>query len=146
MDNNVSRRNDLMSMDNAFDRLANNFFAPLSRNFFNNDSDIMKTDISESDKEYDVKIDLPGLKKDNIKIDYENNILTVSATKNSEVKDADTKNHIIHSERSYGSFSRQYRLPNVDRKNIKATYNDGVLTITLPKDTEATTAAHIDIQ
>lgn len=142
----MNRNNNLMNMNDAFDRLANNFFAPLSHNIFNNDSDIMKTDVAESDKEYDVKIDLPGLKKDNIKIDYENNILTVSATKANETKDTDDNKHIIHSERTFGSFSRQYRLPNVDRKNIKATYNGGVLDITLPKDTEATTAAHIEIQ
>ena len=138
--------NDLMNVSNAFDRLANSFFAPLSHNFFSGDDSIMKTDVTENDKEYDLKIDLPGLKKDNINIDYENNILTVSATKSKEIKNADTKNHMIHSERSYGSFSRQYRLPNIDRKNIKASYNDGVLNIVLPKDNKSTSASHIEIQ
>ncbi|MDN5951640.1 MAG: Hsp20/alpha crystallin family protein, partial [Loigolactobacillus coryniformis] len=83
-------------------------------------------------------IDLPGVDKKDLKIDYQNNILTVSAKNEQNTDERDENDQLVHRERRYGQFSRQYQLPNVDQAKITAKYNDGVLTITLPKSAEAT--------
>lgn len=124
--NGLQRRDDFMNnMLNWFD----DSFAP----FTNHDSGEMRTDIVETDKQYEVKIDLPGFDKQNLHLNYAQEILTVSGRRESFADKADHEGNILHSERRYGQFSRQYRLPNVDQKQISAKYENGVLDITLPK-------------
>lgn len=138
----MDRNNELMDFDNTdrfFNRLAGDFFGPLfSKNVSNAWDQAMKTDINESAKAYNVKIDLPGLKKSNIKIDYKNDVLTVSGTQDTNKETKDDKQNVIRSERHYGSYSRAYQLPDVDRQNIKASYDGGVLSIELPKQNPET--------
>ena len=136
-----NRFNDFMNSDN--------FFSNFGRSFFNLDGHdtYMKTDVAETPKDYQVNIDLPGVDKQDIQIDFKNNILTVSAKRDSFSDQSDHEGNLIASERSYGRFTRQYQFPNVAREKIAAKYEDGVLKITLPKtDEEIANNHHIDIQ
>lgn len=130
--------NDLM---NRFNRLANSddFFNNFGRSFFNswnNEMKSLKSDIKETDKEYIVKIDMPGVDKKDIALNFKDDVLTVDAKRDSFSDKSDPKGNIITSERDYGTYSRSYRLPQVDGKAISAKYEDGVLTVTLPKTKE----------
>ena len=122
----MNRRNDAFDMFNTMDRWFNNWgsdFPAIN----------MKTDVSESKTAYDVVIDLPDMDKKDISITYDNDILTVSAHRDSLNNASDKDGNLIMNERSYGRFSRQYRLPDVDRQQISAKYEDGSLKINLPK-------------
>ncbi len=93
-------------------------------------------DIHETDNEYVVKADLPGLKKEDIQIDLKDSTLTLKGEKRFEEKVS--KDNYIRTERAYGTFVRSFTLPhNVDSEKIKASYKDGVLELTLPKKEEA---------
>lgn len=95
-----------------------------------------KVDVYETDDSYVLKADLPGLKKEDIKIDVHDNTLTFKGEKKVEKKTE--KDNYVRVERSYGSFKRSFTLSdNVDSENIKAGYKDGVLEITLVKKEEA---------
>lgn len=93
-------------------------------------------DISEHENEYQVRVELPGVSKDDVKITLESNILTIRGEKKQE---KDVKEENIHRmERVYGSFQRSFTLPTVVNGNdINAVYRDGILTVTLPKAEEA---------
>lgn len=93
-------------------------------------------DIRETEESYVVTAELPGLSKDDISITLENNILKLSGERRFE---KDTKEEEFHRiERSYGSFTRAFSLPSrVTTDNVSADFNDGILTITVPKAAEA---------
>ena len=131
------------------------FFDGLSRRFFDGDNlsgnllgkANLKTDITENDKDYEVKVDVPGIDKKDIHLDYQDGILSINVNKEtaSEKKDEDGK--VIASERSTGMMSRSYQLPGVDRENVSAKLDDGVLSITLPKMSENDSSSNgIEIQ
>ncbi|MDD3763623.1 MAG: Hsp20/alpha crystallin family protein [Nevskiales bacterium] len=89
-------------------------------------------DISEKEGEYLIKGELPGVKREDVDISVQNGVLTLSGERRFEKEDKDEKHHRI--ERSFGSFSRSFSLPeNVDADQIKAEYTDGVVTVHLPK-------------
>ena len=90
-----------------------------------------KTDIKETPEEYVLHAELPGVKKEDINIDYDNNYLTISATKNTDSKEK--KENYLRRERSYGSVSRGFYISNVNKDSIKAKFDNGVLNIELPK-------------
>ena len=91
-----------------------------------------RMDVVESDKEYDIMLDLPGMKKEELKTTIENNRLVVEGERKSEKKMDNKKCHI--SERSFGSFHREVALPeNVDTEKVNAVYENGELKITFPK-------------
>ncbi|MGZ3773160.1 MAG: Hsp20/alpha crystallin family protein [Pseudobdellovibrionaceae bacterium] len=92
-------------------------------------------DLEEDENSYLVSIDLPGMKKNDIKIDCTEDVLTVSGERSREVQ-GERK----YSERPYGVFQRFFKLPShVEVNNIKAAFEDGVLTVTLPKTAESKT-------
>lgn len=93
-------------------------------------------DIYEEDKNYVFEADLPGFKKEDIKIDIKNNTLNISGERKSDSKV--NEDNYVRVERRYGRFSRSFTLPNiVDAEKIKANYKDGVLKLTVPKKEEA---------
>ncbi len=91
------------------------------------------TDVSDEGDFYQLTADLPGVKKEDIQIDVENGILTIKAERNEETEDQDKKGRYIRRERTYGSYQRSFDLSNVDDEKITAKYEDGVLTLELPK-------------
>jgi HSP20 family protein len=93
-------------------------------------------DIEESSDAYVLKAELPGMKKDDVKITLDKNLLTLKGEKSSETERKD--GNFYRMERSYGSFERSFVLPgSVKADRIDAAYQDGVLTLTLPKTEEA---------
>ena len=93
-------------------------------------------DVYETENSYVLKADLPGVNKEDIKIDINNGALTLKGEKKFEEKTE--KDNYMRIERSYGSFTRTFALSDkVDSENIKAGYKDGVLEVTLPKKEEA---------
>lgn len=111
------------------------FFEDFSRNLFNDfKSNLIKTDIHETDNEYLVEAELPGIPKENIQVTYEDGVLTISGQQQIDIVDEDKKGKLIRSERSSTSLRRQYLLENVKEDEIKASYSDGILKVTLPKD------------
>ena len=93
-------------------------------------------DITETEDGFEVKAEIPGMKKDEIKINYEDDMLTLSGERNHEKEQKDKNFHRI--ERHYGKFQRSFHLPNhVKADAIKANYKNGVLTVNIPKSEEA---------
>lgn len=93
------------------------------------------TDVTDEGEAYKLTADLPGFKKDDINIEVENGILTITAERNEETEDKDKKGRYIRRERTYGSYRRSFDLAEVEEDNITAKYEDGVLTLELPKKT-----------
>ena len=91
-------------------------------------------DLEETKDAYTAKVDLPGLEKDKIEVSVSGNVLTIQGERKVETEKEDARQGFYASERSYGSFSRSVTLPGpVDESRIWADYQNGVLTITLPK-------------
>ena len=97
----------------------------------------MKCDIYEKNGIYHLEMDIPGFdKKDvNIEID-ENDYLTITAEKSQENNEEDDEKNYIRKERSYGKFQRSFYLGDVDKEKINASFNNGILKITMPKKEE----------
>ena len=96
-------------------------------------SRMMKTDIREKDDSYEVSIDLPGFKKEEITVELDNGYLTISAAKGLD-KDENKKGKLIRQERYAGSMTRSFYIgDNVEKEDVEATYRHGVLTLTVPK-------------
>ena len=92
------------------------------------------TDVHEQDDHYDVDIDLPGFKKDEIKIELEDGYLTVNASKGLDKEEKNDKGKLIRQERYSGSMQRSFYVgENVTEEDIKAKFEDGVLKLTVPK-------------
>ncbi|WJV43511.1 Hsp20/alpha crystallin family protein [Apilactobacillus kunkeei] len=128
---------------NDFMNPMSNFFDGLGRNMVN--SSKMKTDVIENDDEFEVKAELPGFKKEDININYENDTLTIHAIHdlNKEQKDEDGK--LIRSERTSSDVSRSFYLPDADTGKIGAKYDGGILDIMVPKSAEKQSKHSISI-
>lgn len=123
------------------------FFEDFSRNLFNDfKSNLIKTDIHETDNEYLVEAELPGIPKENIQVTYEDGVLTISGQQQIDIVDEDKKGKLIRSERSQQDLRRQYLLENVKEDEIKASYSDGILKVTLPKDSNKEIKKSIPIE
>lgn len=97
---------------------------------------VPSVDISENEKELHVRVDLPGMKPEDIDVQIEKNVLTISGTRKEEREEKDKRYHRV--ERRTGTFSRSFALPvAVAESDIVAEYNDGVLDVKLPKIVEA---------
>ena len=93
----------------------------------------MKIDVTEDDKAFSVKADIPGVKKEDIQVEVEDDVISLRAEVKHE-KEEKKDEKTVYSERSYGVVSRTFTLPSaVDSKAARAEYKDGVLNLTLPK-------------
>ncbi len=129
---------DFFGIQREINRVFDNFFrggAQADENFMTSYW-TPAVDIAEQENEYVVKMELPGVNKEDVKISLESNILTIKGEKKQEKEE---KNRNVHRlERSYGSFQRSFTLPTtVKSDKIEATFKDGVLSISLPKAEEA---------
>ena len=127
---------------NVLDDLWDNVFTGFNTNR------LMKTDVHEKDGKYIMDIDLPGYKKDDVKISLYNGNLTLSAEKNESNEEKDAKGNLIRQERYSGSCSRSFYVGDSIRDNdIQASFKDGILTITVPTEEhkEETEKKYIDI-
>ena len=95
---------------------------------------LMKTDIREHDAGYELDIDLPGFKKDEIKAELENGYLTISATKGANNDEQDKKGKYIRRERYAGTMQRSFYVgDDVTQEDIKAKFENGILRLSIPK-------------
>ena len=112
---------------------------PFDRDFWgrtNNKTtkNLMKTDIREHDAGYELDIDLPGFKKDEIKVELENGYLTISATKGADNDEQDKKGKYIRRERYAGTMQRSFYVgDDVTQEDIKAKFENGILRLSIPK-------------
>ena len=122
----------LMDVFNDFDR---NFFRGWDRPehvlYGKNASHMMKTDVKETESGYELDVDLPGFKKEEIKLELNNGYLTISTEKSLE---KEKKGKIIRQERYAGTMSRSFYVgTNVTEEDIRAKYENGVLSLSIPK-------------
>jgi HSP20 family protein len=137
----VTLWNPFRELDEVQNRLSSFFGGPFPR--FGNGNGGLKlaewsppVDIVEDEKEYLVKADLPEMKKDEIKINVENGMLSISGERKSEKEEKNKTFH--HLERSYGRFERAFTVPeDADASKISAEFKEGVLKVRLPKSPQA---------
>ena len=97
-------------------------------------NNVMKTDVKETDTGYEVDIDLPGFKKDEINAQLDNGYLTISAAKGLDKDEKDKKGKYIRKERYAGAMSRSFYVgEGITQEDIKAKYDDGILRLSVPK-------------
>lgn len=110
----------------------------MERSFFGNTNVVsaFRTDVSDTGDAFKLEAELPGFNKDDIKIDIENDCLTISAERKLDTTDEDKKSNFVKRERFYGSYSRSFDVTGIDVDTIEAAYDNGVLTLTLPKKKE----------
>lgn len=131
------------------DDFFNNFFG----NFFDDDflmpstfmGNSFRVDLKETEDSYLIEADLPGIQKDAVNIEYENNYLVISAKREDNIEDKN--DNYVRRERHYGEFRRAFYVDNIDESQIKASFKDGVLKIDLPKlNKEIQRKKRIDIE
>lgn len=128
MKNYIVRRND--NGLSLFDEAFGNFFKPM---FFDSDLENMKTDIKELENAYEMEIEMPGFTKSDIQLSMEDGYLNVSAKK--EEKEESKDGNYLRKERSV-SCSRSYYVGDVKEEDVKAKYDNGILKIEMPKQTQ----------
>lgn len=93
-------------------------------------------DVSDDEKQYAISVELPGVKREDVHVELQEGTITIRGEKSSEREEK--KEQRRYTERSYGSFSRSFRLPaDADAERLDASFKNGVLTITIPKTEEA---------
>lgn len=118
--------------DREFDR-AVNAMAPRG-NFGKRGAQVMKTDVRETADSYEVYVELPGFKKEDVKLDLQNGYLTITASRNEDRDEKDDQGHYIRQERYTGSCARSFYVgEELKPEDVKARFQDGVLELSLPK-------------
>lgn len=112
-----------------FEQMAGSLFGPSSVADFS-------MDVKDNGTAYQLQADLPGMKKEDIQIDLNGDRMTISAQRHSEYEEKDQQGNYVRCERSFGTFSRTFDVSGVDTEHVEATYQNGVLTLELPKKTE----------
>jgi HSP20 family protein len=125
-------RRDALAKRKGFSGLFDDFMNEKFINDVFSDNETLKADIKETDDNYVIMAELPGVAKDDIKLNLEDGILTIKAERKSEEKEE--KDNYIRREMRYGSFERSFRVEDIKSDEIKAVHNNGVLEISLPKD------------
>lgn len=128
-------------LEEVSDRLNRMFARPATRSSNGKETMIVadwtpSVDISETEGEYQIKAEIPDVKKEDVKVTLEDGVLTIQGERKHEKEEKGTKYHRI--ERSYGSFVRTFSLPDViDDDKVKAEFKDGILNLHLPKSEKA---------
>ncbi len=127
----------------------------IPRGFFTNDlfddfslsrENNMKCDIYEKYGNYHIEVDIPGFNKEDIKVEAKNDYLTITAEKTSENNNDDSDRNYVHRERTYGKYQRSFYLNGLDKENIDAEFNGGVLKIMVPKKDDNDNKKYIEIR
>ncbi len=111
-------------------------FGDMERSFFGSDNAVsaFRTDIKDMGESYRLEAELPGFAREDISVDIENELLTISAERKQESEEK--KDSFVRRERFYGSFKRSFDISGIDADNISAAYTDGVLSLDMPKKQE----------
>lgn len=130
----------------SFDNVMRRFLAPMAFDMEPAPLLKMRVDVTENDQAYEVKADIPGVKKDDINVRIDGNVVQIDAEARSEKETKGNGDKVIRSERYQGTVSRTFSLAcDIDEGKVDARYADGVLTLKLPKKA-ATSARKIAIQ
>jgi HSP20 family protein len=123
-------------LENDFESLADRFFGPEARRFRGMRPIVPKIDLGETDAQFEVKAELPGVKPEDVRVEVMDGELSIRGeAKREEEQEGKTWRRI---EREHGEFERRIALPTaVDRERVEARFADGVLTVTLPKTAQA---------
>lgn len=125
------------------DSLLDNLFFPYESRQTNT---MMKTDVKETAESFEISIDVPGIEKKDVTLEFEDGYLTVTAKRENETAEKDANGDYIRRERFTGSFSRSYYVGEVDKAAIKAKLENGVLTVLLPKALKVENRRSIEIE
>lgn len=129
----------LFDVEEIFDNFfSDSLFPEISEKIGN-----MKVDIRDNEKAYVLETDLPGLKKEELKLEFKNDCLTISVEHNETVEQQ--KENYLRKERRYNSAARTFSFKNIDEESISAAYENGVLIVTLPKKEAQTKGYQIPI-
>ena len=116
-------------LDDVFD----DFMFPTVKDDFGK----MKCDIYEKDGAYHLEMDVPGFDKKDVQIEVDDNdYLTITAEKNTEDSEEDADKNYIRKERNYGKYQRAFYVGGIDKDNIQANFENGILKISMPKKEE----------
>ncbi|TCS80454.1 Hsp20/alpha crystallin family protein [Pectinatus cerevisiiphilus] len=145
-------KNNAAKKDDAFGRLFDFFNEP----FFNSAIAPVQTamsgfasfkvDVKDVGDSYELSAELPGVKKEDISLSYDNGYLTIEANTKDENEEKDDTGKYIRRERRCGSMSRSFYIDNINDAQAKAEFKDGILTIKLPKTTPTDNSKHINIE
>ena len=146
------KKESLKDVEDLFDRYVQTLPWPFARGTSSSSGLTLgdwnpRVDISESDKGYEVRADIPGLRKEDLKVTLQHRVLTVQGERHQEKKEDHERLHRV--ERSYGSFSRSFRLPDdADASAMSASAKEGQLTVTVPRKgpSPKEEAVHIPVQ
>ena len=121
--------------DDLFDQTMNmDMFGRRNPLYGKHTKDLMKTDVRETEDSYVLDIDLPGFKKEDVKLDLDNGYLTISAQRNEELNEKDNEGRYIRQERATGSCARSFYVgKELEPKDISAKFENGILSLHLPK-------------
>ncbi|MES3628588.1 MAG: Hsp20/alpha crystallin family protein [Longimonas sp.] len=130
----------LRTLQNEIDQVFNRLFPTSEGNGDRSESTARmwapRTDMVETADNYEIHLDLPGMSKDDLKINMQERQLTVSGERRHEARNEDDE--FVRVERAFGHFHRSFTLPqSIQEDNIEAAYEDGVLKITVPKAEES---------
>jgi HSP20 family protein len=138
----------LRDIEDMFERYSRSLGAPFVRpSDFARPSELLangewspRVDISENEGSFQIKAEVPGVRKDDVKVTLENGVLTLQGERHQEHEEKGLRFHRV--ERSYGNFIRSFTLPNnVDAQQLKAHFHDGLLEVEIPKTPEAQTSS-----
>jgi HSP20 family protein len=121
----LTKRGDIWGIDRLFDDFFNDSF------FGRWVNTPVRADIRETENEWLIDAELPGVNKDDIQIDLNDGLLTISVEQKKEVNE-ENENY-VRRERAYGNYKRSFYVEDVKEEDIKAAYKDGILSVVLPK-------------
>lgn len=126
----------LISKDPFFNNYLDLFDSKNNRNFMN-------TDIIDKGDKYLLKMEIPGIQKQDITIDYENENINIKVIKNDQCEESD---NYLKQEICYGEYSRGFYVGKINEEEIEANYNNGILTISIPKEAKVDSKKSIEIK
>lgn len=136
----VGRRDEWFGLDRFFDEFFKDpFFAKVS-----SITTPIRADVKENEKEYVVEAEIPGVNKEDIVIDIHDDVLTLGVDMKAEKNEEN--NGYIYKERQNGSYRRSFHIQNIKNDEVKASYKDGVLVVTLPKAEQENKIRKIEIE
>lgn len=136
--NKLQGRTSIFDMDSIF----NDFFNDSAFGF--SGINPIKADVKENEKEYIIEAEIPGAKKEDIKLDLRDDRLTISVESSQESKEE--RENYIRRERRVGAFSRSFYVENVRHEDVSAKYENGILAVVLPKSEVKRSNSRIEIQ
>lgn len=129
--------------DDYFNQLFRNFFGDNFAGLMDMNRSPFKVDIRETENSYLVEAELPGVKKEDVNIEFNNNYLTISAKR--EDKTENVTDNYVRRERHFGELKRSFYVDDIDENKIEASFNEGMVRVALPKQNKGTKGKRIDI-